>query len=91
MSENVSLFQSLRVLQEGETDGSELYSNDRNQEQANHQTCLKTSTLSAITVSVSIILCFLSASVVIACAQLRYRNKETSLYETYITHKGQID
>ncbi|XP_030375649.1 uncharacterized protein LOC115624938 [Scaptodrosophila lebanonensis] len=89
LSENVNLFQSLRVLQEGESDGDDVYA--RRHEKTNaHQTCLKTSTFSALTASGSALLCVLSVTLFIACSRLR-RRKESSLYDSYIGHKGQID
>ncbi|XP_073841824.1 uncharacterized protein isoform X2 [Musca autumnalis] len=91
LSENVNLFQSLRVLQEGEADDEGLYSSARHLEPNINQTCLKTSTFSAMTASFSVMLCILSASLMIACSRLKQRKKQSSLYDSYVTHKGQID
>ncbi|KAM7358177.1 uncharacterized protein ACRADG_003232 [Cochliomyia hominivorax] len=91
LSENVNLFQSLRVLQEGEADDDGLYAHARRLEPNSNQTCLKTSTFSAMTATFSVILCILSASLMVACSRLKQRKKESSLYDTYVTHKGQID
>lgn len=55
------------------------------------ETCIRTSVLSALTAGLSITICILSVSLMITCAKLRYRKKETSLYDAYINHKGQID
>lgn len=91
LSENVNLFQSLRVLQEGEADDDGLYAYARRLDPNVNQTCLKTSTFSALTATFSVMLCILSASLMVACSRLKQRKKESSLYDTYVTHKGQID
>ncbi|XP_037718492.1 uncharacterized protein LOC119552761 [Drosophila subpulchrella] len=90
LSENVNLFQSLRVLQEGETDGDDVYAHRQTKPLSPHQTCLKTSTFSALTAGCSAILCVLTVTLFIACSRLK-RRKESSLYDSYIAHKGQID
>ncbi|XP_017487975.1 PREDICTED: uncharacterized protein LOC108376288, partial [Rhagoletis zephyria] len=91
LSENVNLFQSLRVLQEGESDGDDIYSYAHRLEPPKHQTCLKTSTFSALTVTFSVVMCVLSGALMLTCSRLKQRSKGASLYDTYITHKGQID
>ncbi|TMW47391.1 hypothetical protein DOY81_007526 [Sarcophaga bullata] len=91
LSENVNLFQSLRVLQEGEADDDGLYAPSRRLEANTNQTCLKTSTFSAMTATFSVMLCILSACLMVACSRLKQRKKDSSLYNTYVTHKGQID
>ncbi|XP_064543520.1 uncharacterized protein LOC135432008 [Drosophila montana] len=91
LSENVNLFQSLRVLQEGESDGiDDVYAQRRAKTQLPHQTCLKTSTFSALTASCSALLCILAVTLFIACSRLS-RRKQSTLYDSYIAHKGQID
>ncbi|KAH8286879.1 hypothetical protein KR018_003578 [Drosophila ironensis] len=90
LSENVNLFQSLRVLQEGENDGDDVYAHRQTKPQQAHQTCLKTSTFSALTAGCSAILCILTVTLFVACSRLK-RRKESSLYDSYIAHKGQID
>nr|XP_036670736.1 uncharacterized protein LOC108019503 [Drosophila suzukii] len=90
LSENVNLFQSLRVLQEGETDGDDVYAHRQTKPLSPHQTCLKTSTFSALTAGCSAVLCILTVTLFIACSRLK-RRKESSLYDSYIAHKGQID
>ncbi|XP_065720868.2 uncharacterized protein [Drosophila suzukii] len=90
LSENVNLFQSLRVLQEGETDGDDVYAHRQTKPLSPHQTCLKTSTFSALTAGCSAVLCVLTVTLFIACSRLK-RRKESSLYDSYIAHKGQID
>lgn len=94
-SENVNLFQSLRVLQEGESEGEEPesshFTNPRRLDAQANQTCLKTSTFSALTATFSVLVCALSVALMMACARLKQRKKESSLYDTYVTHKGQID
>ncbi|KAL7734211.1 hypothetical protein ACLKA6_011880 [Drosophila palustris] len=90
LSENVNLFQSLRVLQEGENDGDDVYAHRQSKSQLPHQTCLKTSTFSALTASCSAVLCLLTVTLFIACSRLK-RRKQSTLYDSYIAHKGQID
>ncbi|KAH8315812.1 hypothetical protein KR067_007410, partial [Drosophila pandora] len=90
LSENVNLFQSLRVLQEGENDGDDVYAHRQTKPLAAHQTCLKTSTFSALTAGCSALLCILTVTLFVACSRLK-RRKESSLYDSYIAHKGQID
>ncbi|EDV50925.2 uncharacterized protein LOC6544206 [Drosophila erecta] len=90
LSENVNLFQSLRVLQEGETDGDDVYAHRQTKPLSPHQTCLKTTTFSALTAGCSAVLCILTVTLFIACSRLK-RRKESSLYDSYIAHKGQID
>ncbi|XP_030561101.1 uncharacterized protein LOC115762867 [Drosophila novamexicana] len=90
LSENVNLFQSLRVLQEGESDGDDVYAQRRAKPQLPHQTCLKTSTFSALTASCSALLCVLAVTLFMACSRLK-RRKQSTLYDSYIAHKGQID
>ncbi|EDV95622.1 GH15681 [Drosophila grimshawi] len=90
LSENVNLFQSLRVLQEGESDGDDVYAHRQSKQQLPHQTCLKTSTFSALTASCSALLCVLTVTLFIACSRLK-RRKQSTLYDSYIAHKGQID
>ncbi|XP_034656037.1 uncharacterized protein LOC117893508 [Drosophila subobscura] len=90
LSENVNLFQSLRVLQEGENDGDDVYAHRQAKPPGPHQTCLKTSTFSALTAAGSALLCVLTVTLFIACSRLK-RRKESTLYDSYIAHKGQID
>ncbi|XP_034106426.2 uncharacterized protein LOC117569400 [Drosophila albomicans] len=90
LSENVNLFQSLRVLQEGENDGDDVYAHRQATPQPPHHTCLKTSTFSALTASCSAVLCLLTVTLFIACSRLK-RRKQSTLYDSYIAHKGQID
>ncbi|XP_019848212.1 uncharacterized protein LOC105232777 [Bactrocera dorsalis] len=91
LSENLNLFQSLRVLQEGESDGNGFYPHSRRLEPQGNQTCMKTTTLSALTIILSVTMFVLSGTLVVTCSRLKRRSKDASLYETYITHKGQID
>ncbi|XP_068149048.1 LOW QUALITY PROTEIN: uncharacterized protein [Drosophila tropicalis] len=90
LSENVNLFQSLRVLQEGENDGDDIFAHRQTKPMKPPQTCLKTSTFSALTASCSALLCILTVTLLIACSRLK-RRKESTLYDSYIAHKGQID
>lgn len=91
LSENLNLFQSLRVLQEGELGGDDVYSHTHRLNPLTHQTCIKTTTFSTITATLSVVMCLLSGALMVTCSRLNRRSKDASLYETYITHKGQID
>lgn len=102
------MFQSLRVLQEGEGE------DDSNEEALSEhlkvfkackfkffyflsethdvtETCVKTSVLTTLSAGSCIILFILTGSLLAALAKLRYRKKESGLYDAYINHKGQID
>ncbi|XP_053608213.1 uncharacterized protein LOC128674014 [Plodia interpunctella] len=84
LSENISLFQSLRVLQEGEED-SELTSNKG---PSIGQTCMKTSVLSALAVSVGVLVAALSAA--LAAAARGWRRTRDAPHHAYVPHKGRI-
>ncbi|XP_060804335.1 uncharacterized protein LOC106138358 [Amyelois transitella] len=84
LSENISLFQSLRVLQEGEED-SELAANTS---LAEGQTCMKTSVLSALAVSSGVLIAALCAGLMAAARGLR-RTRDAP-HHAYVPHKGRI-
>ncbi|XP_038212669.1 uncharacterized protein LOC119832916 isoform X2 [Zerene cesonia] len=82
LSENVSLFQSLRVLQEGEED------DEYTRAVAAGQTCMRTSALSAILASCGAAVCALAAALLLAarrCARAAPRP-----HHAYVPHKGRI-
>lgn len=104
VSDNISLFQSLRVLQEddgGEQGGAgAAYEGDGDDGAASadnsgsralpNETCLRTATFSGLLIGFSLLVCVMSAALVVACAKLKGR-KNASIYDSYVNHKGQID
>lgn len=95
VSDNISLFQSLRVLQEDEgTEQGSLTDEGEDSENASralpNETCLRTSTFSGLLIGFSLLVCVMSASLVVACAKLKNR-KNARIYDSYVNHKGQID
>lgn len=98
VSDNISLFQSLRVLQDEDENGGD--GGDGAAENATHdedasralpnETCLRTATFSGMLIGFSLVVCVMSASLMVACAKLKGR-KNASIYDSYVNHKGQID
>ncbi|XP_052742053.1 uncharacterized protein LOC112052351 isoform X2 [Bicyclus anynana] len=82
LSENISLFQSLRVLQEGEED-------EHSRAVAEGQTCMKTSALSAMIVSCGVLVAALLAALLVAARGWRRSEKRTPIH-AYVPHKGRI-
>ncbi|CAO1333845.1 unnamed protein product [Diamesa hyperborea] len=88
LSDNISLFQSIRVLQDEEEPSirEEALRKDPT------ETCVKTSVLSALTAACSMLLCILVGTLFVTCTKLRHRKNDTGFYESsYVGHKGQID
>ncbi|GBP72005.1 hypothetical protein EVAR_38685_1 [Eumeta japonica] len=85
LSENISLFQSLRVLQEGEEDA------DARTAPApiDGQTCMKTSALSAMLATGGILISALCGALLLAWRSLRVRNRDQP-FHNYVPHKGRI-
>jgi hypothetical protein len=52
---------------------------------------MKTSVLSAITAASSVLICVLIGTLLITYTKLKYRKKDTSFFDNYVGHKGQID
>ena len=97
VSDNISLFQSLRVLQEdegvgdGEGEGDDQVAGENSGSRAlPNETCLRTTTFSGLLVGFSLLVCVMSASLMVACAKLKSR-KNARIYDSYVNHKGQID
>ncbi|XP_049875117.1 uncharacterized protein LOC126373137 isoform X2 [Pectinophora gossypiella] len=84
LSENISLFQSLRVLQEGEED-TEL----QRLGSPEGQTCMKTSALSAMIASCGVLIAALCAALLVAARNWRRRDDSTP-HHAYVPHKGRI-
>lgn len=108
LSDNISLFQSLRVLQEGEEGDEHTVAEIKSKTEFTepsigineilftelkepNETCLKTSILSTLSAGSCVLLCILTASLLITCSKLRHRKKDAGIYDAYINHKGQID
>ncbi|XP_026482411.1 uncharacterized protein LOC113389606 [Ctenocephalides felis] len=105
LSENISLFQALRVLQEGEgeTDDDQSTRDGSNSSTpAPNQTCVRTSVLSAALASLCACFGAVTACLLVACAKLRSKSGAggggtgkryggESGGNGYMNHKGQID
>ncbi|CAH4036757.1 unnamed protein product [Pieris brassicae] len=83
LSENISLFQSLRVLQEGEED------EESSRAVSEGQTCMKTSALSAMIVSCGLLIAALLAALLVAARGWRRSERRAPLH-AYVPHKGRI-
>ncbi|KAL7049562.1 hypothetical protein ACKWTF_003764 [Chironomus riparius] len=89
LSDNISLFQSIRVLQD-EDDGAVREESVVRKDPT--ETCLKTSVLSALTAMCSMLLCILAGSLFVTCTKLRHRKSENSFFDSsYVTNRSQID
>lgn len=55
------------------------------------ETCMKTTVLSSFMFATFILFAILIVSLWMTCTKLRYRSKDSGLYNAYINHKGQID
>lgn len=56
-----------------------------------NETCMKTTILSSFMLATFILFAILIISLWMTCTKLRYRSKDSGLYNAYINHKGQID
>ncbi|XP_012547460.1 uncharacterized protein LOC101736009 [Bombyx mori] len=84
LSDNISLFQSLRVLQEGEDDADTLPRTGSPE----GQTCMKTSAFSAVIVSCGVIIAALCGAILVAAKG--WRRENTAPHHAYVPHKGRI-
>lgn len=107
LSDNISLFQSIRVLQdEDEPSVREQISSKFNitpifkitykifilTGKDPTETCIKTSVMSALMATCSMLLCILIGSLFVTCSKLRHRKNDNSFFDSsYVGHKGQID
>ncbi|KAF5287985.1 hypothetical protein FQA39_LY15567 [Lamprigera yunnana] len=95
LSENVNLFQSLRVLQEGENEDDDngllrrVTNNDPN------QVCLKTGWFSVLLALGASIVCLLSGALLATCSRIRRgaidKVLTTTHFDGYMAHKGGIN
>ncbi|XP_055610182.1 uncharacterized protein LOC129757087 isoform X2 [Uranotaenia lowii] len=85
LSDNISLFQALRVLQEEDDDDDKAKAETATsaKPQDLSETCVKTSVLSAVIATCCVVLCVLSGSLLAACAKLRYRKKDDGFFNAY--------
>jgi len=92
LSENVNLFQSLRVLQEGETD--ETLKNQTKLLDEN-SVCMKTGWFSALLAFGGGTMCLLGGALLATCSRLKRSTLEKVLMNTnfngYMNHKGSIN
>ncbi|XP_059045077.1 uncharacterized protein LOC131840892 [Achroia grisella] len=90
LSENISLFQSLRVLHEGEEDAQ--FSSNSSLSSDN-QTCVRTSVVSALAVSCGALVAALGGALLAAARALRRHQRDaatSSPLHAYVPHKGRI-
>ncbi|KAI5727045.1 hypothetical protein M8J76_013238 [Diaphorina citri] len=98
LSQNINLFQSLRVLQEGEP-GDEKLSDNRTLGYYNDNSggassiCMRSGMLAALLALGSTLLCFLSLTLTIMCYRARRLAKShfSPSPTCFLTHKGQIN
>ncbi|XP_017766507.1 PREDICTED: uncharacterized protein LOC108555387 [Eufriesea mexicana] len=98
LSENVNLFQSLRVLQEGEAD-TEFFQNSTTafrsglSEPTSDRVCLRSTVLSTIIGIGCGFLCIMAGTILAMCSRLRRQAREKLLSDSisYMTHKGRIN
>ncbi|EFN72219.1 hypothetical protein EAG_15230, partial [Camponotus floridanus] len=98
LSENVNLFQSLRVLQEGEAD-TELFQNSTSafrsglSESTTERVCLRSSVASTIVGVGCGFFCIMAGTILVMCSRMRRHAREKLLSDSisYMTHKGRIN
>ncbi|XP_043285483.1 uncharacterized protein [Venturia canescens] len=99
LSENVNLFQSLRVLQEGEAE-AELFPNSTVAPQngaaespTGDRVCLKSTLVSTIVGLGCGIVCIMAGTLLAVCSRMRRAAREKLLSDSidYMTHKGRIN
>ncbi|KFB51115.1 AGAP006705-PA-like protein [Anopheles sinensis] len=93
LSDNISLFQALRVLQEDDEEArakKESITSAKPQQDMS-ETCMKTSVLSALLATCCVLLCVLGGSLLAACGKLRHRKKDAAFFDNYVGHKAQLD
>ncbi|KAK4884864.1 hypothetical protein RN001_001135 [Aquatica leii] len=95
LSENVNLFQSLRVLQEGENDDDENGLVKKVSNSDSNHVCLKTRWFSALLAFGASIMCLLSGALLATCSRMRRSALDKVLtnrqFDGYMAHKGRIN
>ncbi|XP_051169664.1 uncharacterized protein LOC127287013 isoform X2 [Leptopilina boulardi] len=92
LSENVNLFQSLRVLQEGEVD-TEFFQNTTSNVRSGDRVCLRPSVISTVVGLGCGLLCIMAGTLMAMCSRMRRVARDKFLTESlsYMTHKGRIN
>nr|CAH7753532.1 unnamed protein product [Callosobruchus chinensis] len=94
LSENINLFQSLRVLQEGETDEDKNVTVASAFVDSSGNVCLKTGWFSALLAMGGGIMCLLSGALLATCSRMRRvaidKVLATSQFNGYMNHRGSI-
>lgn len=92
LSENVNLFQSLRVLQEGEVD-TEFFQNTTSTVRSGDRVCLRPSVISTVVGLGCGLLCIMAGTLMAMCSRMRRVARDKFLTESlsYMTHKGRIN
>ncbi|XP_057653421.1 uncharacterized protein LOC130892206 [Diorhabda carinulata] len=95
LSENVNLFQSLRVLQEGELDDEKNITTSSNQKGDPNNICLKTGWFSALLALGGGGMCLLGGALLATCTRMRKVAIEKVLtgnhFNGYMNHRGSIN
>ncbi|XP_015610501.1 uncharacterized protein LOC107275166 isoform X1 [Cephus cinctus] len=98
LSENVNLFQSLRVLQEGETDTeTALFQNSTvgssTTESSGDRVCLRSTLVSTVIGLGCGLLCIMAGTLLAMCSRMRRAARDKLLSDSisYMTHKGRIN
>ncbi|XP_018325042.1 uncharacterized protein LOC108736926 [Agrilus planipennis] len=95
LSENLSLFQSLRVLQEGEDDQSENVTSTATLVSNPNNVCLKAGWFSALLAIGAGMMCLLGGALLATCSRMRKLAVDKMLpaeqFDTYVNHKGRIN
>uniref|UniRef100_A0A336M711 CSON011219 protein n=1 Tax=Culicoides sonorensis TaxID=179676 RepID=A0A336M711_CULSO len=92
LSDNISLFQALRVLQDEDAEDEDDSRTSIRLHDNPAETCIKTTVFSALAAILCTLLCILVGLLFVAYAKLRYRRvKDPGYFDAYVGHKGQID
>ncbi|CAD6221862.1 GSCOCG00005200001-RA-CDS [Cotesia congregata] len=98
LSENVNLFQSLRVLQEGEAE-AEVFQNTTTashsgvSEATGDKVCLRSTVVNTIVGFSCGLICIMAGTLLVLCSRIRRAAREKLLSDSlsYMTHKGRIN
>lgn len=95
LSENINLFQSLRVLQEGETDERTASNRTESALKDSSSICMKTGWFSALLALGGGALCLLGGALLATCTRMRRSSLDKVLagaaFDGYMNHKGGIN
>ncbi|KAK0171585.1 hypothetical protein PV328_005022 [Microctonus aethiopoides] len=96
LSENLNLFQSLRVLQEGEAE-PDIFQNStvaqNGENSSGNKVCLRSTIVSTIVGLGCSLICMMVGILLILCSRIRRATRDKLLSDslTYMTHKGRIN